>query len=224
MFKARGGGSGPGPITRQRHAARRTRLQATAPSQLSRSWAALHAALCSGQCFFWHSRLQGHGWVGVDGWAGAVAARLHTATGKRVLEGGQRAHLQYSACLHAEHLRSAVDACLQPLHASCSFAVARKWRAAVRVTPSALTSAVVTRCSTRAAPAPPAAAAAAAAPAALARVSAPPPAGASRRPRAPRCQSCMCGGVGGGVAGGSTPAGLMGLAGWLAGSPRAAHR
>ena len=24
-------------------------------------WAALHAALCSGQCFFWHSRLWGQG-------------------------------------------------------------------------------------------------------------------------------------------------------------------
>ena len=89
-----GVGSGTGATTRQQHAARHARSAATAPSQLPRCWAALHAALCSGQCCFWHSRLQGC--VGGE-WMGGQARwqpGVRTATqASGCVTGGWCAHL-----------------------------------------------------------------------------------------------------------------------------------
>ena len=101
----------------QQQRAPATWRQSLHPAQLPcwARWAALHAALCPGQCFFWHSRLRG-----VGAWAGRGGDQVSTTKGADDGEGrhgsSARAHLQYCAWWQAERLRSAEDSWLQPLH------------------------------------------------------------------------------------------------------------
>ena len=81
--------TGRGPRVRDS----RWHRDALATAQLLRCWAALHAALCSGQCCFWHSRLQGCGGEWMGGQARCVPGVRTATQASGCVTGGWCAHL-----------------------------------------------------------------------------------------------------------------------------------